>query len=151
MKKVVTFGILGLLLVVLVAGAYAFGFGNQDANKALEAGDYTAWKAAMTAGLTEQRFNQVRVRYNQMVEKRAEMEATKTKIEAAMQQGYDAWKEAISDSPRGDYIIEVITEDNFDSYVKMYEARKAGDFETAKQIADELGLKCEMHGFRGVF
>ena len=45
-------------------------------------------------------------------------------------------------------ILEKITADNFDSFVDMHEALKNRDFETAKSIAQELGLP-EM-GFQGM-
>ena len=57
MRKAAKFGILALLLVTLVTGAFAFsgrGFGNEAAKEALEAVDYATWKEAMTAGLTEE-------------------------------------------------------------------------------------------------
>ena len=136
MKKVAKFGILALLLVSLVAGAYAFGQGNEVAKEALEAGDYSAWKNAMTEGLTEERFNQMRERHQQMSEKRAEMEE-------AMQDGYDAWVEAIGDSPKAAKLTEVITEENFDTFVEIHEAKQNGDHETAKALAEELGLEKE--------
>lgn len=145
MKKVTKFGIVALLLVSLVASAFAFsgkGFGNEVAREALEAGDYATWKEAMTAGLTEDRFNQLRERHTQMAEKRVAMQETREKVQQALEAGdYNAWKEAIGDSPRGAKSTEVITEDNFETFVEMHNAMQSGDFETAKQLAEELGLK----------
>ena len=135
MKKVTKFGIVALLLVSLVASAFAFtGRGNEAARQALEAGDYTAWKAAKTAELNEENFNKLRERHSQMAEKRAEMTQ-------AMEQGYEAWKEVISEKPRGEHLLEVISEDNFGTFVDMHEAKQNGDYETAKPLAEELGLK----------
>ena len=135
MKKITKLGILTLFLVTLVSSVFAFpgGFGNEDVQAALESGDYDAWKEAMAAGLTEERFNKSLERY----EKRSE-------IKAAMEEGYDAWAEVISGHPRGDKLLEVINEENFDRFVEMHDAIEAGDHETAKEIAKELGLK----GFR---
>ena len=135
MKKVATFGILALLLIGLVGSAFAFGgFDNKAAREALQAGDYATWKEAMAAELTEDRFNQMVGRHNQMSEKRAVMEQ-------AMEQGYESWKQAVADSPKGNHITEVITEDNFDTFVEMHEARQSGDIETAQALAEELGLQ----------
>jgi hypothetical protein len=131
MKKVAKFGILALLLVSLVTGAFALG--NEDVREALEAGDYANWKEAKTAGLTEERFNQMKERHEQMSERREEMEQ-------AMEQGYEVWKEAVADSPKGNHMTEVITEENFDTFVEMHEAKQSGDFETAKELAQEIGL-----------
>ncbi len=58
---------------------------------------------------------------------------------AALDSGdYNAWLEAVpEDSP----ILEFITsEADFQKLVEMHEAKEAGDDETAKAIADELGL-----------
>ena len=143
MKKVAMFGILGLLLVSLVASGFAFsgkGLGNEAAREALKAGDYATWKEAMNAELTEERFNQMVERHQMKQERMAEMEQ-------AMEQGYEAWKQAVSDSPRGVHITGVITEDNFDTFVEIHEARKSGDIETAKELAEELGLERPAKGY----
>lgn len=50
---------------------------------------------------------------------------------------YNAWKEMIDSKPR---ITDIITEDNFDKFVKMHELRMNGDNEGAKVVAEELGL-----------
>ncbi|MBL7054347.1 hypothetical protein ISS05_01160 [Candidatus Woesearchaeota archaeon] len=162
MKKVAKFGILALLLVSLVASAFAFsgrGFGNEAARDALESGDYVTWKNAMIAELTQENFNQMAERHSQMgekravmmesreqryegmAEKRAAMQEKKTEIESAMQEGYEAWVEAVGDSPRAEKLLEVINSDNFDIFVDMHEAKQNKDFETAKELAEELGLK----------
>jgi len=143
MKKTAKFGIVALLLVALVTSAFAFGgrgIGNEEAREALEAGDYGAWKEAMASGLTEDRFNKMRERHENMQEKRAEMEE-------AIEQGYDAWKELVEETPHGEKLLEIINEGNFDRFVEMHEARKDGDHETAKEIAEELGLKGPGKGF----
>lgn len=177
MKKAPLFSISALLLVGLVAaGAFAmpfggFGkrgmFGSNDAIKeALEAGDYEAYMSALEenwkaykAELTEERFNEIVERHNQMAENRAAMQETREhryqemaekrvamqetneKIQQALENGdYNAWKEAVSTSGRSSRIAEKITEENFDTYVKLHEARQNKDWETAKELAEELGL-----------
>ena len=159
MKKVTKFGIVALLLVSVVASAFAFsgrGFDNEAAREALEDGDYAAWKEAMTAGLTEERFNQLRERHTQMEEKRVSMQETRKKVQQALETGdYNAWKEAIGDSPHAGKLTEVINKENFDTFVQMHEAKQNGDFETAKALAEELGLqgfgKCGMGHRKGNF
>ncbi|HLD28003.1 MAG TPA: hypothetical protein VJB67_00100 [Patescibacteria group bacterium] len=51
---------------------------------------------------------------------------------------YQAWSEAVGD--RG-HITEVITQDNFDQFVRMHQLIKDGDYEGANQIRAELGLQ----------
>lgn len=144
MRKATKFGIAALLLVALVGSAFAFsgnGFGNEAAREALESGDYAAWKDAMIAELTEERFNQLRERHTEMEQKRAEMQENMEQVQQAIEAGdYDAWVEAVADSPGGNRLTEVITEENFDTFVAMHEARQSGDLETARSLAEELGL-----------
>lgn len=147
MKKIAKFGIVGLLLVGLVASAIAHPglFRNEAVKEALEANDYDAWKEAISSELTEERFNKMHDRYTKMQERRAE-------IDAAIEEGYDAWYELVSETPRGEYLTQTITEENWETFVAMHEARQDGDFETAKALADELGLekphKCGKGQFR---
>ncbi|MCK5282088.1 MAG: hypothetical protein KAK00_01660 [Nanoarchaeota archaeon] len=136
MKKVAKLGIVALLLVSIIGSAFAFsgrGFGNEAAREAPEAGDFAKWKEAKNTELTEGRFNQLRERHGQMAEKRAEIEET-------MEKGYEAWKEAVADSPRGEELTDSINEENFDSFVEMHNLREDGDFEAAQEIAEELGI-----------
>jgi len=55
---------------------------------------------------------------------------------------YEAWLELMGDSPMADKV----TQENFDQFVAMHQAMQDGDFETAKQIREELGLP----GLRGM-
>lgn len=170
MKKVAKFGILALLLVSLVASAFAFssrGFGNEAAREALEAGDYASWKTAMIAELTEENFNQMAERHGQMdekraamlesreqryegmAEKRAAMQEANEKIQQALEAGdHDAWVEAVSTSGRNSRMAETITEENFETYVKLHEARQNQEWETVKQLSEELGLE-NLEGRKG--
>ena len=128
--KLATFGLLGLLLVGLVTAGFGW---NNEARTAIDNNDFQGWKQAMNSELTEDRFNHMKERHGEMQEHRTEMEA-------AILQGYDAWKALVEEHPRG-RITEVITEDNFDKFVEMHNAKQNGDFETAQQIAEELGLQ----------
>ncbi|MFH2028857.1 MAG: hypothetical protein ABIJ08_06975 [Nanoarchaeota archaeon] len=142
MKKGVTLGILGLLIVSLALGAFAFnGKGNQAAREALETGNYASWKEAMTSELTEERFNQMKNMHSQMEERHAEMEGNRAEMDAAIEQGYAAWKSLVEETPRGNHMLEIVNEENFGTFVAMHEAKQNGDIETAKALADELGLE----------
>jgi hypothetical protein len=144
MKKIAKFGVAALVLAVFIGSAFAFGgFGNQTAREALEKGDYQGWKEAITAGLTEERFDQMHQRFTERQQEREEMEA-------AMDEGYESWKAFMEEHPRN-HMIDLITEENFDTYVAMYQAKKDGDFEKAKELAQELGLENHCMGkFGGV-
>ncbi len=142
-RKLAKLGILVLFLVALVGSAFALpvGFGNEEAKDAIEAGDYEAWKEAITNGLTEEKFNEIVEKYEERSEKRAEREEIRAEIKAAMDEGYDAWVEAIEGHPRAEKLLDIINEDNFETFVAMHDAKESGDIETAKELADELGLK----------
>ncbi|MBU0615681.1 MAG: hypothetical protein KJ601_06315 [Nanoarchaeota archaeon] len=134
MNKAIKFGVLSLLALSLVTSALAFGQ-NHAARDAMEAGDYGAWKEAKISELTEKRFNEVRGRHQEMQQRHAE-------IKEAMDQGYDAWKEAVGDCP----MSEQITEDNFDLFVEMHSLIEEGDLEAAQGLAEELGIPAMHHG-----
>jgi len=53
---------------------------------------------------------------------------------------YNSWVDAISDTPRGDEMLSVINESNFDQLVEANQLRESGDMEGAKTIMEELGL-----------
>ena len=148
MKNVAKFGIMALLLVGLVGSAFAFGggsFGNEAARKALEAGDYSAWKEAVAAGLTEEKFDQMVERHNAKAEKRAERQAM---MDEACETG--VLPEDL-EGPRAEWL-----EENLESACQIHEARQNGaDREEIKELAEELGLErpeCKMRGHgRGMF
>jgi len=146
MKKA-TLGVLALLIMgVVAAGAVsAFGgFGKAWENRAaideaLEAGDYDAWKDAMVAGLTEERFEQMAERHENMPEERAQMMQHKVEMADAIEAGdFDTWKALVEDSPRTPPFE--LTQDNFDLVVQMHSAMQDGDQETALEIREDLGL-----------
>ncbi|MFH1915706.1 MAG: hypothetical protein ABIJ21_00430 [Nanoarchaeota archaeon] len=144
MNKIPIVGIGALLAFGLIAaGVFAFGgFGHgQDpaVKAAIEAGDYNAYVSAQEATFkkrmpTEDQFNQMKDKYHAMQE-------SQDKIQATMDAGdYTAWKEAMANTPRASRMAEVITADNFVTFVEMHKAMESGDVETARTLADELGL-----------
>jgi len=62
------------------------------------------------------------------------MEDAREAIEA---NDYSAWKEAVGNNP----ISEKITEENFFKLVESHNLMQSGDYEGAKEIREELGLK----------
>ncbi len=146
MKKTAMIGTLALLLVGLVAaGAFAFPFGNgkgENIRSAISAGDYEAYKTAYTANMmNETQFSDEVSRYQEREQNRAQMEEKRQAVEDAISAGdYDAWLAAIEGSPMADKLKEVITEDNFATFVEMHNAMAEKDFDTAKTLSEEIGL-----------
>jgi hypothetical protein len=133
MKKKHFAGILALAVCLVAASsAYAFGGfpgfqGNEAAMQALESRDYGAFVGAVTPNVPEALFNQM-----------AERVEANAAVESALESAdYAAWVQAIESMPR---ITDVITEANFADYVALYNARKSGDFETVRSLAEGLGV-----------
>lgn len=159
MKKAPIFGVISLLLIGLVAaGALAMpfggfgkiGFGSNDAmSQAMQAGNYEDYMTALEdnwktykAEMTEEKFNQLAERHSQMADRRAAMQESHEQIQQAIEAGnYEAWAEAISTSGRNSRMAELITEENFNTYSKLHQARQNQDWESAKQLSEELGLE----------
>lgn len=72
-------------------------------------------------------------------------QAHQAEMQIVLENGdYDAWKALVDSRPR---ITDLVTEDNFDQFVAMHQARQAGDDEAAQAIAAELGFPAEGKGF----
>lgn len=53
---------------------------------------------------------------------------------------YDAWKELMTENGRHPRVVDVVTESNFETFVRAHEAGEKGDYETAAQLRAELSL-----------
>lgn len=53
---------------------------------------------------------------------------------------YDAWVALMSESGRSPRVLDVVTEDNFATFVEAHDAMEDGDFERASELRAELGL-----------
>ncbi|MBT3691090.1 hypothetical protein HOG16_02505 [Candidatus Woesearchaeota archaeon] len=53
---------------------------------------------------------------------------------------YDAWIELMSESGRNPRVLDVVSEENFETFVLAHEAAENGDYETATRLRAELGL-----------
>ncbi len=135
----IVFLLIGLVASIGIVSAFdGFGSEHREAKKkALETGDYETWKEIKMSELTEERFKWAQEKYEQRMERRQAMHPAR---QAVIDGDYDAWAEAISGLGWTRGMAELINEDNFDVFVKMHEARTAGDFETANALAEELGL-----------
>ena len=149
MKK--TFTVMAAILlagtvIATAASAYAFDgegkhfFQNEDMQNAMENGDYEAFRAAFSEEMGK---HMTQERFAMMAERHGDMTAVREAIE---NKDYNAWKTAI-EAAKPPSITEIITEENFDKFAQMHEAMQNGDPETAKTIAEELGL--ENHGMKG--
>lgn len=111
---------------------------NREAvHDAIENEDYDAFLEAIEdAGkrnvddMTEEKFQQIVTRHNAH-------EAARDAIEAG---NYDAWVDAVSQLPHGADIADVVTEDEFPTLLEIHEAKQNGDRETARELAEEIGL-----------
>jgi hypothetical protein len=143
---------MGLIATTGAALAYGNGFGmglgnvgmveNTAITEAIEANDFDAWKTAMieayTSELTEERFNAI-----------VEMHQSREAISQALENGdYTAWREAV-ENMQGPRIKDIITEENFETYVQLQQAEASGDFEAAQELREQLGLNAGMHGMDG--
>jgi anti-sigma28 factor (negative regulator of flagellin synthesis) len=80
-------------------------------------------------------------------ERRQRMEEVKATVESG---DYDAWYTLVSEHRPNADILEKINADNFYRLGEIHEALQNSDHETAKAIADELGLERPMKGkFKG--
>lgn len=139
MSKKMAIAVVLAVCMAAVSGAYALGFmHNEDAQQAIEAGDYEGFIAAVSAErnerfaemMTEERFEQLQETY-----------MAREAVQSALESGdYEAWVKAQEEMPRPPKITDVITEDNFSTFVEMNEALESGDMDSAKELAEELGL-----------
>ena len=162
---------IGAFSAYAYGGAFGFnGADRQAVEEALTKGDYQAWQEAasnspLTEKITEDNFvrfvqaHQLREQARQIEEDlgitdiggrggRGEGMCPNSQnhqaIMAALDSGnYQAWKEAVGDSP----LAEKITEDNFGRFVQAHQLRQSGQFDEARQIEESLGI--DFPGRRG--
>ena len=135
MKWIMALMLIGVMTIGSVAAFGGFG-DKEQIRETVEANDYDAWKSAMQERFSEEHFDEMVARYESR-------EAVRDALEA---NDYDAWVEAVEDHPRN--IENIVNEDNFDVFVEMHEAREAGDYDTARQLREELGLPMMGKGFK---
>ena len=126
--KTAIFGILGLLIIGLVASTgvvSANGFGPRSENpeadeqmeeiiQAVEDNDFEAWKSAIEDSLTEENFEMLVERHENRVEHRDLRFATR---DAVMDGDYDAYLEAVEDLGVSEDLI--MSEEDFNNLVEM--------------------------------
>jgi hypothetical protein len=68
---------------------------------------------------------------------------------------YATWKDLMEESGHAGRVLDVVTEENFNTFVDAHNAAEEGDFETANALRAELGLNNGMGpqdgtGFKGM-
>lgn len=53
---------------------------------------------------------------------------------------YNAWLALMTEGERHPRVVDVVTEDNFATFVEIHEARESGNFEKVLELRAELGL-----------
>ncbi len=53
---------------------------------------------------------------------------------------YDSWYDLMTEDGRHPRVVDVVTEDNFETFIQAHEAGINGDYETASSLRAELGL-----------
>ena len=80
---------------------------------------------------------------------RERREERREKMNTAIQGGYDIWSEYAITLDHKPANLDLVTEDNFETFVKLHEARESQDFDLAKDYADELGFEKPEHKQQG--
>lgn len=111
---------------------------------AVENEDYDAWTSAISDEYPRKATSLTQDDFQQMIDRHASMEEIRLAIE---NRDYDAWLEAQSNLQFGSKFTQLITEDEFDTFVDMHNAKMNGDFDTAKELAEQLDLDGFRNGF----
>ena len=144
-KKKLAVGILATLAISSLGAASAFASDTDEemradltaVHAALDAGDYDAFVEALSeidvraaAQMSEEAFAIILERYEQ-----------KQEVHEIIETGtYEEWVDAMSEVRGGVALVEVISEDEWEMFQALHEARAAGDFDTVKELAAEIGL-----------
>lgn len=142
------YGILALFIVgVVVTAGVASAFGGQmfgkdsetreEVKAALESGDYDAWIEAHNKEFTQEMFKEAQERHAEMEAHRESREAVRDAIDA---EDYEAYTYAIEElDEEGKFTV--MDEQDFETLVELHKAKEAGDFDTVKELRDELDFK----------
>tara|TARA_Y100000310_G_C20699139_1_gene828042 strand:- start:5816 stop:6571 length:756 start_codon:yes stop_codon:yes gene_type:complete len=144
-KKIMAVGILATLAAsslgataVFADDEDSFGIDLTEIKDALEANDYEAFVSALSE--IDQRAAEKMSEgiFERVVNNYEDMEAVHDAIETGE---YSDWVDAMNELPGGEALVEVITEDEWESFKEFHDAKESGDMETAEIIAEEIGLQ----------
>ena len=166
MNRKKLFGFLAITIVVAAIGSVAAfgekfpGIDSQSRNNitnAIKANDFNSWKAAMTAQLTQAKFDKLVQSYQTMSQRRANMSQwygnmsnpqgtmlsgqamNAGMIQAIKDVNYDAWKTAVVNST-SPLVYKVTNEDQFKILVQLYQAKQDGNNTKVMELSQHLGL-----------
>lgn len=145
-------GILAIMIVVVSIGAVSayggkfIGMNPESQDNivnAIKANNYTAWKEAMSAQLTEENFNKLVQRAQTMSQRHGNMSeklALNQEMNQAIKDGnYNAWKTA-AQKANSPMISRIDTQDKFNMLVQLYQAKQDGNSTKVKELSAQLGL-----------
>ena len=148
MKGKTKYGILAMFIVgifVTAGVATAFGgemFGSDSAVReqmqaSLENGDYNTWINAHNKIFTKEMFTEARERHAVNEKRRESRESIRDAIE---NEDYQAYQQAVEDlDVEGKFTM--IDENDFQTLVELHNAKEAGDYDTVKELRDEIGFE----------
>jgi hypothetical protein len=115
----------------------------EEARELRQAGDFEGARAILEEiGMGKKMFRSAK-----HMTRNAFTPETRESILSALKAGdYEAWVSAISSEKPEAYILKKVNEENFGLLAEMQNAKAEGDFERAKEIAQELELR--KRGFR---
>lgn len=137
------FLVLGAVIASGFVSAQMFGkwnsASNTDVQAAIDNNDYGAWKNAMANGLTEDRFNEILNRHQNMANGGFGRGYDENIMHASDFETYEEWQAYVATL---DYVPRMasLTEDDFGLLKKMHQARIEGDFDKVQEIQSELGI-----------
>lgn len=139
------YGLLALMVLGIVAAGAVYAMphapwhDNELAQEALGNNDYTAFVSALSNDTRNERFIEHlnEERFGDIVQRHEQHEAVNAAVDS---KDFDAWVAAMQNDPRAQELLLVVNEDNFDTFVEHFNARELGDHETARELAEELGL-----------
>jgi DNA-binding transcriptional regulator YbjK len=118
---------------------------------AIKANDFSAWKEAMSAQLTEDNFNKLVQNYQTMSQRHENMsekqgtmfsgrQALNAEMNKAIKDGnYSAWQTAAVNS-KSPLVSKISNQDEFDLLVQLYQAKQDGNHTKVKELSVQLGL-----------
>jgi len=140
-KKIMAIGMLASFGLSMMGTAHAADIeGDMSTSKITESiqnNDYESFIEVLSRldadaadNMTEDIFNEIVENYNE----RDNIQHTIDNLD------YAAWVELMSQTPGGESLTELISEEEFELYAEMMQAKQDGDYRTAKEIAHEIGL-----------
>jgi hypothetical protein len=126
---------------------------NDSVRNAIENNDYDAYMAAIEAEFDEFKEQMTKDKFEEIVNFQKNMTLNKESMQKSMENikdaiesdDYEAWAAAVNNTPER-RLLDVITKDNFSTYLDMHKALESGNFSQAKELSDSLGLQTPNQG-----